>query len=113
MPSEAKTASNEALNLVSRSWIKYLIEGFLCSSAHTIWRACWGYLFRIRVGRATRKMDAPGTKLDKEQDINSFEPGGFNGEEITGQHLILIMGQEGLPRHAIAMSFKVPVAHDV
>ena len=44
-----------------------------------------------------RNMDTTTSQLDKEEDINGFQPQGFDREEITSYHLLLVMPQEGAP----------------
>ena len=37
----------------------------------------------VGVGGATGEMDAPCRQLDEHQNVDSFEPHGFNGEEVA------------------------------
>jgi hypothetical protein len=52
---------------------------------------------RVRVFGATSEVNATSTQLYKEEDINCFEPQRFDCEEVTGEHLLLIVTQERVP----------------
>lgn len=40
---------------------------------------------------AASEVDASGVEFYGKQNIHCLEPGGFNGEEVTSEHLILIV----------------------
>ena len=40
-------------------------------------------------------VDTASSQFNKEEDIDGFEPQGFDCEKVTRQHLFLIMMQEG------------------
>ena len=42
-------------------------------------------------------MDTASSQFDEEENTDRFQPEGFDGEEITGQHLVLVMADKGAP----------------
>ncbi len=48
--------------------------------------------------RTSSKMDTSRAEFDKEEDIDSFKPEGFDSEKITRQHLMLVMTYKRAPR---------------
>jgi hypothetical protein len=51
----------------------------------------------IRVGGASREMDATRAKFDKEEHIQRLQAQGFDCEEIAREHLLSIVLQKRAP----------------
>ena len=51
-----------------------------------------------RVGAAASEVHAPRSHLNEEQDMDRFEEERLDGEEITGQQLVLVLLEEVAPR---------------
>ena len=54
---------------------------------------------------ATSQMHASAAKFDEKQHVQSFQPGGFDGEEVTGNHLVLVVRQKRAPTSPLLASF--------
>lgn len=51
----------------------------------------------IRVRRNTGNKHTPGTQLNEEQHIEGLQEDRFDREEVTRQHLVLVMVEESAP----------------
>jgi hypothetical protein len=54
----------------------------------------------VGVGGAAGEMDAPCRELDEHENVDSFEPHGFNGEEVARHHARSLLGKELSPGRA-------------
>src|SRR6266508_510595 len=96
MPSVRKISSKAWQNFVSRSWTRNR-NG--CSSPNRMirLRACWAT--QPPSGwRAADVLDPPRRERDEEEDVDPLQKGGFDGEEIAGEHARCLRSQEGSPR---------------
>src|SRR5687768_1782732 len=55
---------------------------------------------------AACQMDAPAAHLDEEQTIQRLQPGSFDGEEITGNDLVLGVRQKCAPRAPVLAALR-------
>ena len=51
----------------------------------------------VRVGGATREMDAAAANLDEHEHIDRLQEHRFDSEKIAGQQLLLIVGHQMMP----------------
>jgi hypothetical protein len=54
----------------------------------------------------SREMHPPASQLNKEEDIQRFQPCRLNGEEVTREHLVLVVPQERTPAAAALRSVR-------
>src|SRR4029453_6757327 len=54
-----------------------------------------------RVRRAGDELDPAALEGDEEEDVDSLQPGGFDGEEITGQRRRRMLAKEVSPRELV------------
>jgi len=73
--SEANTASNESVTLLSRSWMRKSSDGLSSSIVQTNCRAgCVTY-----ARGTTGEVNASSAKLDEEEDVQSLQKRRFHG----------------------------------
>lgn len=59
-----------------------------------------------RVSRAAGQMDAATSQLNEKQDVQSLQPRSFDGEEVAGNHLVLVVCQKRAPTAPLLLSFR-------
>jgi hypothetical protein len=96
IPSAAKTASKEEVNLVSRSRMRNLTGVVGSVSSQQRLRACLGDPAGDRVGRHPGDADEAGAVLDEEQHVEPPEQDGVDREEVAGDQA-LGLGMKELP----------------
>ena len=62
-----------------------------------------GHPSGVRLIGAARQIHPAGVQFDEEQHVNGLQPQGLDGEEIAGQHLMLVVVQERAPRAAATL----------
>jgi len=97
MPSAVNTASNEPLNLASRSRMRNLNPPIRSCRSTTRLRACWGHPRAGRVRGDAQQVYPPIGDLHHEQDIDAFESDRIDVEEVAGQDRLGLAGEK-LPR---------------
>jgi hypothetical protein len=85
-PAEAKTASKASVNVESRSWMRKRSEA--TRSLAQVYQEVTGGLGGPGcggVGGHPEEMDPAGAHFHDEQDVESAQPDGVEGEEVGGQ----------------------------
>src|SRR6266487_2961727 len=88
IPSLRKISSNEAVNLLSRSWIRNRIRSNTPLKLRL--RACWVTPGAGRVGRTARQQDVQATERDR-----------LDGEEIAREHARGLLAEEVSPARTL------------
>src|SRR6266542_2792828 len=86
IPSAAKTASNAAVNLLSRSRIRNRSWPTRSSRSMSRLRACWVTHSPCRMRRHPEQVDPAGCDLDREQDVHPPQQDRVHGAEVHSDH---------------------------
>lgn len=100
MPTEANTASNDEVNLASRSRTKKRSLRPACSSSPAKLRRDLGHPCLVRVGTYAEEVQDPTLDLEHEEDVVAPEQDGLDGEEVGGQEALRLGPEELHPAWA-------------
>ena len=97
VPLPAKTASNAAVNLLSRSRMRNRKHPALSLEVHEQVAGELGDPCAGRVGGDAQDVNAPGGDLHDEEDVEAFEEDGVHVHEVAGQKRVGLGSEEGTP----------------
>jgi hypothetical protein len=66
-------------------------------------RACWATQGACRVGRAGDEFDPAAFQRDEEEHVDPFQPGGLDGEEITGERGRRVLAEKVAPGELVSL----------
>src|SRR5215211_6443488 len=100
IPSLRNTSSKEAVNLVSRSWIRKRIRSKRPVKLRL--RACWTTQAPDGFVVQPAKVDAPAFEFDEEEHVEAAQGDCLDGEEVAGEHAGGLPAKERRPAHRFA-----------
>jgi hypothetical protein len=95
IPSLRNTSSKEAVNLLSRSWIRKRIRSEQAGEAEVA-----GLLNDPGAGRvagAAGEVDTPAAKLNEEEHVQAAERDRLDREKVAGEHARGLLAKECRP----------------
>ena len=94
VPFPAKTSSNAAVNLLSRSRIRNLNRPARSPRSMSRLRACWAVQAPVGCAVTPRMCTRPGLDLHHEQHVQAPQQHGIDVQEVAGQDAGRLGGQE-------------------
>ena len=90
VPLPAKTSSNAAVNLLSRSRMRNLNRPACPSRSIRRLRACWAVQAPGRMGGDAQDVHGAGLDLHHEQDVKALEQHGVHVHECAARRLLIL-----------------------